>query len=63
MVTGLPEARIHCPFCGEALTIVIDTSAGDQAYVEDCQVCCRPMRIAFTTGNGELLDVQVSCES
>lgn len=23
--------------------MVVDHSLGDQEYVEDCQVCCRPM--------------------
>lgn len=63
MVAGLPEARVHCPWCGEPLTIVIDTSAGDQAYVEDCQVCCRPMQVSFSVSDGELADVQVTGEN
>ena len=32
-----------CPYCGEPVTLALDASAGDQSYVEDCQVCCRPM--------------------
>ncbi|WCE05283.1 CPXCG motif-containing cysteine-rich protein [Pseudoxanthomonas sp. JBR18] len=36
---------IHCPYCGEPLEIAVDASAGDQAYIEDCQVCCRPISI------------------
>lgn len=34
-----------CPACGEPLQLAIDTSAGPQSYVEDCQVCCRPMTV------------------
>ena len=33
----------YCPHCGEALDLSIDTSVEQQQYVEDCQVCCRPM--------------------
>jgi len=32
-----------CAYCGETNDLFVDPSAGDrQAYVEDCQVCCRP---------------------
>ncbi len=41
----ISEQRCHCPFCNEAITIVIDFSAGSQAYIEDCQVCCQPMEV------------------
>ncbi|MES5814093.1 CPXCG motif-containing cysteine-rich protein [Pseudoxanthomonas sp. Soil82] len=34
---------LHCPYCGEPIEAVVDESAGDQDYVEDCQVCCRPI--------------------
>ena len=37
-----------CPYCGEHIDILIDPSVDAQTYVEDCQVCCRPitMRVA-----------------
>lgn len=38
---------IHCPYCGEPLQIALDPSAGDQDYIEDCQVCCRPISIGL----------------
>lgn len=37
--------RGHCPYCGEPLEFALDPSAGDQVYVEDCQVCCRPVLV------------------
>ena len=39
------EQRCHCPFCNETISIVVDYSAGSQAYIEDCQVCCQPMEV------------------
>ena len=56
----LEEHSIRCPFCDESQTLLIDLSAGDQSYIEDCQVCCRPMQVSFAT-DGETLhyvDVQ-----
>lgn len=40
---GLLEQRIHCPYCGEPITILVDLSEPEQEYIEDCQVCCRPI--------------------
>ena len=35
-----------CPSCGEPLAIWVDLGGGaSQHYVEDCQVCCRPMEV------------------
>jgi hypothetical protein len=58
---SIDEHRIHCPFCAEAITILLDTSAGDQSYVEDCQVCCQPMQISFELRGDELHSLQVEC--
>ena len=40
------SALVSCAFCGEEIEIEIDPSASRrQRYVEDCQVCCRPLVI------------------
>ena len=39
----LTEQSIGCPYCGETITILVDNSLPEQQYVEDCQVCCRPI--------------------
>ena len=50
----LQEKHIGCPYCGESITILVDGSVGDQQYIEDCQVCCRPMDIqVFVSANGD----------
>ena len=36
---------VQCPHCWEWFDALVDPSQGDQEYVEDCQVCCRPMVI------------------
>lgn len=40
---ALLEEPIYCPYCGERLLILIDPSMAHQHYIEDCQVCCRPI--------------------
>ncbi|RJS94317.1 CPXCG motif-containing cysteine-rich protein [Salinisphaera sp. Q1T1-3] len=39
----IDEPSVACPYCGETITIVVDTTAGRQSYVEDCFVCCQPI--------------------
>ena len=42
----LPSVDIQCPYCGEWIEILVDDSAGEQQYIDDCQVCCSPINIA-----------------
>ncbi len=39
------EHDISCPYCGEMINILIDYSSDIQEYIEDCQVCCRPISL------------------
>lgn len=40
------ESGVQCPYCGEWVEISVDSGGGDdQAYVEDCPVCCRPWSV------------------
>jgi hypothetical protein len=54
------EAQITCPFCWEPLTILVDLSIPEQDYIEDCQVCCQPIRIRYSSHNGELAGLEVT---
>jgi hypothetical protein len=50
----LQTVSAHCPYCGEPVELLVDLSAGAQSYVEDCQVCCRPMTVDLAPGpNGD----------
>lgn len=40
------EGSYVCGACGESIVVPLDPTGGaQQAYVEDCPVCCRPHRI------------------
>jgi hypothetical protein len=46
----LPATTVTCPYCGEAIELLIDLpvdngAVDDQRYIEDCQVCCRPIMV------------------
>lgn len=45
----IQEISIHCPYCGEPVSVLADASAGEQQYIEDCEVCCRPMNLRVST--------------
>jgi Cysteine-rich CPXCG len=51
---------VQCPYCGERLETRVDLTADEPSYIEDCQVCCRP--IEFTVEreqSGGLIAVKV----
>ncbi len=35
--------------------MVLDTSISGQTYIEDCEVCCRPIEIQYTWEDGSLV--------
>ncbi len=39
----LDTRAFACPYCGETIELVIDTSEPELEYIEDCEVCCRPI--------------------
>ncbi|MDP3723977.1 MAG: CPXCG motif-containing cysteine-rich protein [Candidatus Omnitrophota bacterium] len=56
----LESAHIDCPYCGESLEITVDSSVGQHEYVEDCQVCCKPIqfRIRVSAEGTSSIDVR-----
>ena len=49
---ALSEQAITCPYCGEAVTVLVDGSVAQQDYIEDCEVCCRPMVLEVISDPG-----------
>lgn len=58
----LTQSTITCPYCGERLDILIDPSDLDQQYIEDCQVCCKPINFLVQMDMDETLFVTVSSD-
>lgn len=46
----LENQTIRCPYCGESITALVDRSVPQQDYIEDCEVCCRPINFSITVG-------------
>ncbi|NIP16109.1 MAG: CPXCG motif-containing cysteine-rich protein [Pseudomonadales bacterium] len=47
------SASLYCPYCGEAIEILIDLSLSEQEYIEDCSVCCRPIVLTVSVSEHE----------
>ncbi len=59
----LAEQTVSCPYCGESIVVLIDhEDAGDQ-YIEDCQVCCRPITFNVSVDSTGRLSVSVRDEN
>jgi hypothetical protein len=54
------EYFFACPYCGEQISMVLDTSVAQQVYIEDCEVCCRPIEVRYTVENDEVGDFEAS---
>lgn len=48
-----------CPHCWETIQLTLDLSVPEQAYIEDCPVCCKPMLVAYSAVDGELSEFDV----
>jgi hypothetical protein len=62
-MSRIDTAFVDCPYCGEAIEIVIDTSIEHQQYVEDCSVCCRPIVLTVVCEDGEVASIEARAEN
>ena len=56
---------LSCPYCGEGVELVIDEGGGgQQSYIEDCPVCCRPwqVEVAYDAADGWIATLRTSDE-
>ncbi|MEO0443123.1 MAG: CPXCG motif-containing cysteine-rich protein [Pseudomonadota bacterium] len=61
----LETQKTYCPYCGEPIEAVIDTSIEQQEYIEDCSVCCQPIefRVSVDPLSGAIsLEVRTDSE-
>ena len=47
----IEDIHVQCPYCGEAFTVAADRTTEGEPYVEDCQVCCRPIEFHLRVGD------------
>lgn len=57
------ERGIDCPYCGESISVLLDCSVPQQKYIEDCQVCCRPINFDISVDHEGDVVCRVSHEN
>ncbi|MFZ4404338.1 MAG: CPXCG motif-containing cysteine-rich protein [Pseudobdellovibrionaceae bacterium] len=46
------EKFFKCPFCLERISMLLQVAGNDfQTYIEDCEVCCNPIQISYSSEN------------
>lgn len=59
----LKLVAVLCPYCAETIDISVDCSVEFQQYVEDCQVCCRPIVLAVNADEQQNVTVSARHEN
>ena len=50
----MEEYQFNCPYCGQYISMMLDLSVRSQTYIEDCEVCCRPIEISYHASQGSV---------
>ena len=58
MINQLPDIRVQCPYCWERFSLLVDASVAQQDYVEDCEVCCRPIDFSVSVSEDGAASVE-----
>ena len=58
LILGRMEYFFACPYCGERISMVLDTSVKRQTYIEDCEVCCHPIEVRYTVEDDEVFQFE-----
>ena len=49
----MEEMNIQCPYCLQAITVLLDTGVYEHtSLIDDCEVCCRPIEISYIVEEG-----------
>ncbi len=62
MFTTNFSAQVQCPYCWEMFDVMIEYAQEEQHYIEDCQICCRPINF-FIRENEQGVQVNVFAEN
>ena len=54
---------VQCPYCWEVFEILVDCSVPHQFYIEDCEVCCRPIDLDVSVDEEAVITVVATGEN
>jgi hypothetical protein len=46
------------PYCDEQISMVLDVSVRAQSYIEDCEVCCKPIQIIYSVRGDKITNFE-----
>ncbi|MBM3849828.1 MAG: CPXCG motif-containing cysteine-rich protein [Verrucomicrobia bacterium] len=49
--------EVLCPYCGQSMELLIDTTVRNQRFTTDCEVCCRPFEVIAECDDGEVVSL------
>lgn len=49
------EQFFNCPHCAQSISMLVDLSVSAQSYIEDCEICCRPVEISYEVLDDEII--------
>ncbi|MFN3951096.1 MAG: CPXCG motif-containing cysteine-rich protein [Thermaurantimonas sp.] len=55
----MEEFRYRCPYCYALISTLIEPSSGHFDYEEDCEICCRSIRLRFRVKISEGGEIRV----
>ncbi|MCG8477291.1 MAG: CPXCG motif-containing cysteine-rich protein [Cytophagales bacterium] len=50
----MEEYFYKCPCCWQQVSILVDKSVEKQSFVEDCELCCRPLQFDIEVKSGKI---------
>ena len=56
----MEEHFFTCPYCWQRISMLLDLSVPEQVYVEDCEVCCRPIEVRYAVEEDEIIAFEAS---
>ncbi len=60
---SLEEQVVYCPYCGEQIEVLLDQQETGHEYIEDCQVCCKPIVFSLAVDSTGRLQLSVRDEN
>ena len=52
------EHFFTCPTCWERISMILESSEEESDYIEDCEVCCRPIELFYTFSGENLVSFE-----
>jgi hypothetical protein len=49
---------VMCPYCAQTFEVLVDCSIDHQEYIEDCEVCSRPVSLVIDVAEDGSVSVQ-----